>query len=37
MKTLSLAHECLPEFDFIQEKYLYKGPSPDEVALVDFA
>lgn len=37
MKVVSLAHECLPEFDLEKEKYAFKGPSPDEVTLVDFA
>jgi len=40
MKILSLAHMCEVEI-FVDhdgaEKRFYNGPSPDEVALVDFA
>lgn len=44
MKTLSLAHMCdveqsktLDEKGGITENLFYNGPSPDEVALVEFA
>ena len=40
MKILSLAHMCEPEHFVDREgndKRFYNGPSPDEVALVDFA
>lgn len=40
MKVLSLSHMCIPEFftnkDGEKEKF-FSGPSPDEVALVQFA
>ena len=40
MKILSLAHQCSPEH-FVdkegQSQLFYNGPSPDEVALVEFA
>lgn len=40
MKVLSLSHMCIPEFfqnkDGKKEKF-FSGPSPDEVALVQFA
>ena len=40
MKVLSLAHMCVPE-SFTDKKgnksKFYNGPSPDEVALVEFA
>ena len=40
MKILSLAHSCETEFftdkDGKKQKF-YNGPSPDEVALVEFA
>ena len=40
MKILSLAHQCTPEHFLDKEGNnckFYNGPSPDEVALVDFA
>lgn len=37
LKTLSLAHECIPEFDQKKQSYTYRGSSPDEVTLVDAA
>jgi magnesium-transporting ATPase (P-type) len=37
MKVISLAHECVPEFDSKLKKITYRGASPDEVTLVDFA
>ena len=39
MKVLSLAHGAVPEYfdkDGVKEKF-FNGPSPDEVALVQFA
>ena len=40
MKVLSLSHMCIPEFftnkEGQKEKF-FSGPSPDEVALVQFA
>jgi len=36
MKLMSLAHECVRE-KTKNEKYFYRGPSPDEVTLVEFA
>ena len=40
MKVLSVAHMCVPE-NFIdksgKKQKFYNGPSPDEVALVEFA
>jgi len=35
MKSLSLAHECVPEKS--PKGLFYQGPSPDEVTLVEFA
>jgi magnesium-transporting ATPase (P-type) len=35
MKVLSLAHECVREK--VKDDYVYRGPSPDEVQLVEFA
>lgn len=37
MKVLSLAHMCVPEFFNQGKEKFYNGPSPDEVALVEFA
>jgi len=37
MKVLSLAHMCVPEFYNDGKEKFYNGPSPDEVALVEFA
>ena len=37
MKVISLAHECVPEFDNTLKKITYRGASPDEVTLVEFA
>jgi magnesium-transporting ATPase (P-type) len=37
MKVLSLAHMCVPEFFNDGKEKFYNGPSPDEVALVEFA
>ena len=37
MKAISLANECLPEFDEKLMQYNYKGASPDEVTLVEFS
>jgi len=40
MKVLSLAHMCVPESFMDKEgnkSKFYNGPSPDEVALVEFA
>ena len=37
MKVISLAHECVPEFDNTLKKITFRGASPDEVTLVDFA
>lgn len=39
MKVLALAHGCVPEFfekDGVKSKF-FNGPSPDEVALVQYA
>lgn len=36
MKVLSLAHECVREVAK-ENFYFYRGPSPDEVTLVEFA
>lgn len=36
MKIVSLNHECVSE-QGKEGKILFKGPSPDEEALVDFA
>ena len=35
MKVLSLAHECVREK--FKDTFVYRGPSPDEVQLVEFA
>ena len=35
MKVLSLAHECVREK--VKDDFVYRGPSPDEVQLVEFA
>ena len=39
LTLLSTAHECVPELTRINGKtnYIYQGPSPDEITLVDFA
>jgi len=37
MRVLSLAHECNPEFDFGLHRWTYRGSSPDEVTLVNWA
>ena len=39
LQLLATAHECMPEKVTIkgQDKFFYQGPSPDEVALVEFA
>ena len=36
MKVMSLAHECVRESSK-DEQCFYRGPSPDEVTLVEFA
>jgi magnesium-transporting ATPase (P-type) len=36
MKVLSLTHECVREKSS-DGSYFYRGPSPDEVQLVEFA
>ena len=36
MKVMSLAHECVRE-SVKENEYFYRGPSPDEVTLVEFA
>ena len=37
MKILSLAHECVPEYDKNKHQFFYRGASPDEVTLSEFA
>lgn len=37
MKVISLAHECVQEPNLKDGGFVYQGPSPDEVTLVEFA
>ena len=37
MKVLSLTHECIPDYDKSRQTFVYRGASPDEVTLVEFA
>ncbi len=37
MKILSLTHECIPDYDKAKQTFVYRGASPDEVTLVEFA
>lgn len=37
MKILSLTHECIPDYDKARQTFVYRGASPDEVTLVEFA